>query len=101
MARRTQINVDGSRLEGVDLSKVPNQKIAFKKTERTRLNALSANATKASISAAANVSTVGQGLGSIGCLVEWRMSNATGFDAPLPPRCRLRFPPDSRSELPK
>jgi len=27
----TQINIDASRLEGVDLSKVPNQKIAFKK----------------------------------------------------------------------
>src|SRR6266852_325589 len=60
MARMTQINIDASRLDGVDLSKVPNQKIAFKKTERTQLNTLSANATKASISAAANVSTVGQ-----------------------------------------
>ena len=30
-ARMTQINIDASRLEGVDLSKVPNQKIAFKK----------------------------------------------------------------------
>jgi len=59
MARMTQINIDASRLQGVDLSKVPNQKIAFKKTERTQLNTLSASAAKASISAAANVSTVG------------------------------------------
>jgi hypothetical protein len=60
MARMTQINIDASRLQGVDLSKVPNQKIAFKKTDRTQLNTLSANVAKASISTAANVSTVGQ-----------------------------------------
>src|SRR5260221_13313235 len=60
MARLSQLNIDASRLEGVDLSKVPNQKIAFKKTDRTQLNILSANVAKASISTAANVSTVGQ-----------------------------------------
>jgi hypothetical protein len=60
MARMTQINIDASRLQGVDLSKVPNQKIAVQKAERTQLNTLSATTAKASISAAANVSSAGQ-----------------------------------------
>jgi hypothetical protein len=56
----TQFTFDASRLRGVDLSRVPNQKIPFKRTNRTPLNPLSASVTKASISAAANVSTVGE-----------------------------------------
>jgi hypothetical protein len=52
VARMTQINIDASRLQGVDLSKVLNQKIAVQKAERTQLSTLSA---KASLSAASRV----------------------------------------------
>jgi hypothetical protein len=56
----TQINFDASRLQGVDLSQVPNQKTVLQKTTRTPQNAISAGITQASISASATVSTVGQ-----------------------------------------
>ena len=58
--RLTQIHIDGSRLQGVDLSKVPNRKITLKKADRSKLNPFAASIAKASISTAANVSAAGQ-----------------------------------------
>lgn len=49
-----------SRLQGVDLSRVPNQKIKMPKAAPSRLNALESAFTKASISAAAAVSNAGK-----------------------------------------
>jgi hypothetical protein len=60
MARMKQINIDGSRLQGVDLSKVPNQKIKMPKAAPTKLNAVESTLIKASISAAATVSNAGE-----------------------------------------
>ncbi|MBV9107445.1 MAG: hypothetical protein JO313_15625 [Verrucomicrobia bacterium] len=55
-----QITIDGSRLQGVDLSRVPNQKISLPKAAPTKLNAIETTFTKASISAAATVSNAGE-----------------------------------------
>ena len=59
MARMKQVFIDGSALQGVDLSKVPNQKIALPKAAPTTLNALDSAIAKASISTAAAVSNAG------------------------------------------
>ncbi|MBV8277945.1 MAG: hypothetical protein JO170_22150 [Verrucomicrobia bacterium] len=55
-----QINVDGSRLQGVDLSQVPNQKIKMPKAAPRQLNVVESAFTRASISAAATVSNAGK-----------------------------------------
>jgi hypothetical protein len=55
-----QINVDGSRLQGVDLSQVPNQKIKMPKAAPRQLNIVESAFTRASISAAATVSNAGK-----------------------------------------
>ena len=55
-----QINIDGSRLQGVNLSQVPNQKIKMPKATPTQLNAVESAATQAAISAAATVSNAGR-----------------------------------------
>jgi hypothetical protein len=59
MARMTQINIDASGLQGVDLLRVPNQKIKIPKPATTQLNAFESNIIKAAISAAAGVSDLG------------------------------------------
>jgi hypothetical protein len=60
MTRLKQINVDGSALQGIDLSQVSNQKIAMPKASRTRLSGLDKTITQASISAAASASNLGK-----------------------------------------
>jgi len=92
MARMTQINIDASRLQGVDLSQVPNPKFPLKKADNTQLNPLSAQAAKASVSAAASVSTVGEwaaipqdfGRGSLKATMVLPRSTAGAIMAPTP-----------------
>jgi hypothetical protein len=60
MTRMKQINIDGSRLQGVDLSQVPNQKIKMPKAASTQLNVVESAFTRASISTAAAVSNAGK-----------------------------------------
>jgi hypothetical protein len=60
MTRMKQINIDASRLQGVDLSRVPNQKIKMPKGAPTRLSGFDSSLTKASISAAAAVNNGGK-----------------------------------------
>lgn len=60
MTRMKQINIDASRLQGVDLSQVPNQKIKMPKAAPAQLNVVESAFTRASISTAAAVSNLGK-----------------------------------------
>ena len=60
MPRMKQITVDGSRLQGVDLSQVPNQKIKMPTAAATKLNLVDSAFTKTAISVAADVSNAGK-----------------------------------------